>query len=224
MRTLISLLFIFIFTGAAVAQDHPDFDARLCGEIFETPAGYNGEQYTSRDWVNGDILLEHGALVRDKKLRYNGFLDQLIWYDLDQSRMVKLEKAFIREFSLELPGGRQALYRKIKVNPADSLEVFAEVLTEGAASLFVQRRIIIRGSSTREVGDRLYLYDDLEPYARYILLLPDRTSLSFHLIRKSLVLAMLPAAYKEQAKAYLEAHPMRLRNERQLAELVKNLN
>jgi len=229
MKALITLWICCAWLQMLVAQDssaYRGFEARLSGELFDTPLGYHGEQYYLREWVNGTILLESGELVRDKKLKYNGFLDQLIWFDLERNRMVKLDKAFIREFTLEPAGGKPLLFRRIRVSgflPSDTLEVFAEVLAEGAASLFVQRRVIIRGSSTLDLGDRQYIYDELLPHPRYILVLPDRNVVTFNRIRKRLILAQLPPAWQEPFRESLKEVHSRLRNERQLAELVKGI-
>jgi|WetSurMetagenome_2_1015567.scaffolds.fasta_scaffold241257_1 hypothetical protein len=226
------LLFIFILSlCTALYSQEPHiglvFEPQLCGEVYTIPKGFSGNQYFNKEWLVGDIVLNSGDTASNKLLKYNGFLDELIWLDSANNRQVKLEKHFIGEFSLKMPGDRVFKFKRIQERQlitGDPADIFVEVLSENAASLYVQRIIATRGVTTKYIEGKDYSLDYLEPQPKYFLVLPDGQTAVFRWINKRAFLRILPGSYVKTVKSILRERNLPLRNEKQLAEIVKRLH
>ena len=103
----------------------------LCGSRYEMPTGYLGSQYFNSKWVKGDVLLHDSTLVTNQQLRYNGFLDELIWNCCDTCFEVRVDKGLTKGFVLKPVGLPEAKFVKLKVKPdvlSDSAETYAQEL------------------------------------------------------------------------------------------------
>lgn len=229
MKPTLPFIFILLLSNAVFSQElhrSPVFEPLLCGEVYSIPKGFSGNQYFNKDWTAGDIVLDNGDTANDKLLKYNGFLDELIWLDSASNRQVKLEKHFIREFSLKMPGDRVFRFKRIQDRqlitggPAD---IFVEVLCENAASLYVQRIIATRGVTTKYIEGKDYSLDHLEPQPKYFLVLPDGQTAVFRWMNKRSFLRTLPGSYAKTVKNIMWEKNLPLRNEKQLADIVKLL-
>jgi hypothetical protein len=225
------LLFIIILLHSEamysqVLHHAPVFEPPLCGEVYSIPKGFSGNQYFNKDWLAGDIVLDNDDTANNKLLKYNGFLDELIWLDSANNRQVKLEKHFIREFSLKMPGARVFRFKRIQERQlitGNSSDIFVEVLSENAASLYVQRIIATRGITTKYIEGKDYSLDHLEPQPKYFLVLPNRQTVVFRWINKRSFLRTLPGSYAKTIKNIVREQNLPLRSEKQLAEIVKLL-
>jgi hypothetical protein len=121
----------------------------LTGELFAQAYTIDAATFFNKEWLPGDIYLSNGEVVKNKLLRYNGLLDELLWQEPKSNNIVKLDKEAIRQFHFRnLNGDTSVYFRKIKIKKsmiADSSEIFAELIYEGSLSLLVFHNIIIEG-------------------------------------------------------------------------------
>lgn len=199
------------------------FEPKLRGRLFEMPTGYKGSQYYNDEWANADILLANGDVACNKLLRYNGFIDELIWRNTANLMEVKLEKHFIDEFTLKNVEGKTIRFKRIEAKlpmVADSAEIFVEVLAERQASCYIYRKIIVKGYDLKDIAGETYISSDLVAQPMYFLILPDKEVVIFKRINKRGILKTLPVQYQTTVKELLQKNHLPLRNEENLKTLV----
>jgi len=199
------------------------FEPKLRGKIYEMPTGYKGSQYYNDEWANADILLTNSEVACNKLLRYNGFIDELIWRNTANLMEVKLEKHFIDEFSLKNLGGKTIRFKRIEAKLpmiADSVEIFVEVLAESQSSCYVYRKIIVKGYDLKDIAGKTYISNDLVAQPLYFLILPDKEVVVFRRINKRGILKAMPEKYRMPVKELLQKNHLSLRNEENLKTLV----
>ena len=168
-----------------------DSDQWLTGELFAEAYTIDAATYFNKEWLSGDIYLSNGEVVRNKLLRYNGLLDELLWKEPTSNNIVKLDKEAIRQFHFQnLYGDTSVSFRKIKIKRsiiADSSEIFAELIYEGNLSLFVFHNFIVEGREHISRNGNSYeknVYAEEPVYIfRYI---NNKTFVTLKLNRKSL--------------------------------------
>ncbi len=200
------------------------FEPRLSGEMYKMKVGIIGKQFYNDDWAESDIKLSSGEVAFNKFLKYNGLLDEVIWLRSDLSGQVKLEKQFIDEFTFKDFRGKPVRFKRIRVRlpqMTDSTDIFAEVLSEKSASLYVFRHIRIIESINRVENGALYSFDRLAPQPVYILKLPDNETLTFRRISPTALLKALPKDYKAAVKKIIQQNFLSVRSEDDLVKLVR---
>ncbi len=228
-KTFFYLIIIFSCSSINGQTVNPDsiFAPRLSGEIYEKQKGLTGKQFYNDDWAEGDIKLGNGEIARNKLLKYNELMDEVIWMQADSSRQIKLEKHFIDEFCFKNYNGRSVRFIRMKTKlPAmtDSSDIFVEVLSEKKASLYVFRNVIINGTINTVEDGVLYSYNKLEPRPVYILKLPDSKTVTFNRIKKSAILKAMPEEYRITIKGIIQKNNLSVRSEDDLGKLVEMIN
>jgi hypothetical protein len=203
------------------------FEPKLCGEIFQQKTGMVGKQFYNDDWATGDIKLNTGEWAANKQLKYNTFLDEIIWFRTDSLIQIKLEKHFVDEFCLKNYMGKFVQFKKIKIKFSqmiDSTDIFVEVMTEKKASFYIFRNVKSDGTSNRMDNGVLYSFDKLVPQPVYIIILPDKKTITFKKIRKRVLLKALPEGNKTTIKELIQQNHISIRTENDLVNLVNLLN
>ncbi len=143
---------IFACNAVADGQRGPvtlDYAVRLSGEVYHFFMQADGNYYLADNWVEGDVELVTGEKVHGELLKYNTYLDELIWLSSRTYQPVKADKKLVSQFSLALPGvAEAALFRNITISvplEADSVNLYAQQLYEGNISLVAHRRVVISG-------------------------------------------------------------------------------
>jgi hypothetical protein len=211
-----------VMYGQAVDMDSI-FEPRLAGDIFIMKSGTVGEQFYNETWTEGNIKLSSGEKVVNKLLKYNALLDELIWFMPDSSRQVRLEKHFIDEFCFNNYKGKAIRFRRIRVSiplMADSADIFVEVLHEKRASLYAFRKVEKKGSVNRIVEGVMYSFDKLVSRPVYIIILPDKTVISFKRIREGTLIKAFPEQFKGSVKDLILENNLSIRTENDLIDLV----
>lgn len=147
------LLAHFIFTGFASAtafsqpvtfntsKDINDSGPFITGELFAPSVPIDITTYFNRDWLQGVIYLCDGGIIRNKKIRYNGLLDELFYLDNKSNKTIKVDKEQVSRFHFKNMLADTAVYfNKIRVkrdNISDSGEIFAQEIYTGKLSLFI---------------------------------------------------------------------------------------
>lgn len=202
------------------------FEQGLSGKMNITPRRPIGDQhYPAEEWLTGDVLLENGNAIKNKLLRYNGYLDELFWLYEGDYQQIQVDKNMISEFTLHTPAGTQARFRRIGVYSPILIgkdEIFAEILYEGHVSVYSCRRVIETTRGDYRVGDKLIGGIKIKPGHLYIFRLPDNTIRIIQKIRRRNILNLFPDQRREIRRLMREKR-LRPRNEKELVEAAKVL-
>jgi hypothetical protein len=116
----------------------------LIGIEYNNPvAGYEGEQFL-QDWAYGEIKLRTGEVIKNVILRYDRFMDQLLWLRMKDYRKGILNKKEISEFRLYRQDPYpEALFvkKRIRLPYLDSTDIFVQELVRGKIELFAYRNV-----------------------------------------------------------------------------------
>lgn len=203
------------------------FEPKLIGEIFQQRTDMIGKQCYNDEWAIGDIKLATGEWVTNKLLKYNTYLDQLIWFQPDSLRQIRLEKHFIAEFCFKNYKGKSVRFKRIRAKLSqmiDSSDIFVEVLLEKKAAFYIFRSAKIEGSDNILKGGVLYSLDKLVPSPLYLISLPDKKTITFKKIRRGVLMKAFPEEYKTRLKELMQQNHLSIRTESDLAKLVSLIN
>ncbi len=223
MRIILLLLSLFLLLNTQVnCQRLPE--PVLCGSRYEMPAGYLGSQYFTSKWVKGDVLLHDGSVVTNQQLRYNGFLDELIWNSCDTCFEVRIDKGLTKGFILKPIGLPEAKFVKLKVKPdvlSDSAETYGQELYSGKVSCYALRKIVIRGYTLMGAGGSSYILENLEQRPEYLLVFEGGQQIRISKISRRRLLNSLPVSLQPLALQIVSKENFRLRDEESLIKFVK---
>ena len=199
------------------------FDQGLSGKLNNPPHQPIGNQhYPSEDWLLGDVLLENGIVVRDKRLRYNGYLDELFWLYEGDYQQIQLDRNFIKEYTLYKQGRLEpVIFRKINIDApliTSRDNVFGELLYEGSLQLYAYRRVF--GSRPGEIGE---VGTIISPSPLFVLILPEGTSKILRRINRRNLLNLFPDKRREIRNMLSDNRIFRLRSEQDLLDAVRLL-
>lgn len=203
--------------------DESYFDQGLSGKLNNPPHQPIGNQhYPSEDWLYGDVLLENGIVVKDKRLRYNGYLDELFWLYEGDYQQIQLDRNFIKESTLYKQGQLEpVIFRKISIDApliTSRDNVFGELLYEGALQLYAFRRVI--DSRTAEIGE---VGPIISPSPLFVLIMPEGTSKIINRINRRNLLVLFPGKKGEIRNVLRDNRIFRLRSEQDLIDAVRLL-
>lgn len=229
MKILFLIIAGLTLWGNAQATDllknniQPDPQARLAGEIFVFSIVSHGSQYFNDEWYYGDVTLQSGEVVENQMLKYNGYLDELIWLNTSFQN-IKVDKNLVAEFSLRDPHSQEILvFRNVllkSLSISGSGHIFAEQLYENDISLMAFRRILKTGERTENRTKSVISRAILKADPVYFILMPDgNANILTNLSRRSFYRAF--PEHKEKIRSMFRQNQLRLRNERDLIEAVK---
>lgn len=168
-------------------------EPKLFGDLYQQKNIGIGSQYYIEDWLNGDVYLSNKCVVKNQYLRYNGFLDRLMWFTPGTHQQVKLDKEQIEGFCLNSRTGKDYCYEKIIIKEElifDSVAVFAEVLYKSDISLYAYRKIDIVGYHVVSRGSKYMDIYKLEN--TYFLKLENGKTLGFKKFGKHNIYKLFP--------------------------------
>lgn len=229
---LTTVLVLFFFVGWAQQVDRNQIirelgEPRLYGEVYNTELPTHGSPFLFTEWAEGSIFLSSGEVARDKMLRYNGFMDELFWFNPDNNSSVILDKRAVSGFSIPDPlTGDSLNFRRLTLQlpySTGQTEAFAEVLYEGDFSLFVHRRIEEDGKHVVFRNNRRVELPSLKHKPIYLIKLPGHGLVQITRMRKSFFYDLMPGM-RDAMRQALSNHPSRLRNERVLIDAVRVLD
>ena len=76
-----------------------DFEKKLNGIIFINSIIQYDIQLFNK-WGNGDVILYDGSVIKNKYIRYNKYLDELLWLRKSDYKSAIVDKESISEFIL----------------------------------------------------------------------------------------------------------------------------
>jgi hypothetical protein len=212
-------------TGSGPAgEDY--FEQGLSGALYIPGRKLIGDPwFPSEKWTRGDVRLTSGVWVRDKMLRYNGYLDELFWLSGADYSQVKVDRDLISEFILHSPPG-DIRFTRITVHVPPIIwnrEVLGEILYEGNISLYCYRRVIETGLGDHLVGNRQVGGRKITPSHLYIMELPCGSQTTISRIRRSSILNLFPEN-RNEIRRLLRQNRLGPSNSRELAEVLKLLD
>jgi len=200
-----------VFTQADHVKSEPDeaymmnIRRGMMGIEYINPfADYKGSQFYN-NWTSGEIFLTNGERITGLDLRYEGYLDQLLWLRDDQIPSI-LCKTCIIGFNLFNDSNNITASFVIKKGirlpfENDSADCFFQSLVQGEYSFYALRKV-------RRLTDLSELVDD----TRYYIFNNDQ----YEKIRLSIRdLLDVPFIDKKRMKSIIKENKIRLRNNEQ---------
>jgi hypothetical protein len=135
----------------------------LSGELFSPASSPDIVTYFNKNWLPGDIWLTDGSIIHNKRIKYNGLLDELFWLEPESNQTIMLDKDAILQFHfLNIQGDTSIFFRKLKVRRnflADSTEIYGQEIYHGDLSLFVLHSFYLNRKETFKTGTGNVLKD-----------------------------------------------------------------
>ena len=174
MKTKLILAHIILlgFTSQAIfcqeyccsfGTDETNTEPYLAGELFVPASPPDIVTYFNKNWLSGDIWLTDGSIIRNKKIKYNGLLDELFWLEPESNQTIKLDKEAILQFHfLNFMGDTSVHFRKLKVKRnivTDSTEIYGQEIYHGDLSLFVLHTFYLDRREKVPMNESYFLKD-----------------------------------------------------------------
>jgi|GEM_PF-749980 len=234
MKNHILLAFLLVSLSMSAQTEGQNFSAevdtlfqpKLTGETFLQESGYKGEQYFYGSWLDGDILLSTGEMVYNKKIKYNGYLDEVIWLISPDVEQIKLDRAFIREFWLKKETESPAHFKRISVNDTTASrksDLFLEVGTEGKVSFYIQRRYSHLIDESTSVHGQIFNIKFYEYKPLYFIKLQNNKYLTLSKLSRRSFLRLFPTQKKILSKLIRDNH-LNLKTENGLSKTIDLIN
>jgi hypothetical protein len=199
----------------------------LSGEIIQPLTGLKGSQFYINDWLEGEIFFTDGTCVTQKKLRYNGYSDEVLWLHEGSKQVVLLDRNLIEKFCLYLPGNPEPLvFERITKRPdvhQGTYDVFAHSLFKGRISLYAIRQIVKKRDVIEKRGKARALFAEIEPKHSYFLILDCGMAVIIDKSRRKSIYNAFPE-FREELRSALTDSRNRLRDENEMIEAVRLIN
>ena len=200
-------------------------EPKLIGDLFVNQVTGTVSQYFIDEWLYGTVFLTNHLVVQNKLLKYNGFLDRVIWIT-DNYQQVKLDKESVDGFCLnEKYTHKSYCFQKIRIREelsSDSTLVYAQLLYKGNLSLYAYRKVIHAG--TTESQDRHYIIDEFEKKDVYYFKFADNQTAGFKKINKKNILKVFPGKKEEIINLFRSARQRQFKTQEDLIEVAALLN
>lgn len=218
------LLTAFLCLGFSLHAQTVDtlFAPKLTGELYVNETKHLGDLFFNNKWAESTLLLSNGTTVHGAKIKYQGFLDEVVWYNNVNYTPFILDRALISEFWTTDSLDRPVHFKHLQITDSTSRhpkDRFVQVLVEGAYALYIQHKvvnlpdqIVVRSNGSfavRAFGQEPVYYIQ-EPSGNYLVLKN---------LGRNAFLRLFPQQ-KEALKALIRKHGIRLRTEEGLKEMV----
>ena len=187
---------------------------KLLARVYLNTQVSNNIQYFN-NWSPGDVVLLDGNTVKNELLRYNSFIDELIWLRANDYSRGIIYKSTVKEFVLyndkHVPF---AYFKRIKFKnwySVDTTDTYLQVLEEGKLSLYVRRRVLNINKSTKELVPKDIFFMKID--GQYYSFSPNRINL-FRLMKEN----------KEKMKTIVRGGHFKIRREPELIQAIKKYN
>lgn len=151
MKTLYIYLLTIIFSITVSAQEFCSIElinsiiedsksAIITAELFVNEHPTKKEQFYN-NWTNGSIKFTNGTEAYNCKLRYNAWLDELIWLRESDFKSGLVLKSTIQEFTFNNNDNTNIKFTKYKTsNGINTFDTFLEAISEGKIALLCHRK------------------------------------------------------------------------------------
>lgn len=167
-----------------------------------------GSQYYY-DWDYANVKMYTGEIAYNKRLRYNGLLNEMIWMMPEDNIQVKLDKSRIKEVYLL---NYHVLFRNMPIASENNYlksdndsSIFAEVLLENKISMYAYRHVVSFSSEIHHSTNNEYVFDHITNGLVYYIKLPDQQSyIKIYKIKKKTLINLFPTRKSEVRKLLRE--------------------
>lgn len=212
---------------AKAAKVDSAFSPKLTGEAYIQEMDLSGKPFFNDNWLKSDILLSTGEMVYGVKLKYNGYLDEVVWMNSSNLDIFKLDKSYIRDFWMRNDTSATAIhFRQINVNDSSASlqpDMFAQVAIEGKTSLFIQRKVSHMVDEIANTGGRNYYRKVLEPTPMYYIKLPSNNYIKMGKLNRRSFLKLFPEQKKAISKL-IKGNHLNLKSESGLIKTIDLMN
>ena len=192
-------------SGYCECKDKNKAEPALTGEFVEIPK--DTLTWFRKEWQLGDIMLSDGQISHNVKLKYNGLVDELFWFEPDSRKFVKLDKeAILRFHFLNIKGDTSINFRKIKVKRdilKDSSDVFGQEIYLGNLSLFILHTFYIEQSEVVTTSKGYFQNDTYAEEPVYIFQFRNGRTISLKSLNRNSLYDLIPDK-KEQIKQFFK--------------------
>ncbi len=216
---LITLLFTHILFSQKTELNNcePDlkdeiYASHLMGRMFIDNHVHLKQQYYNA-WQNGEVILKNGKRIANVNIRYNGFLDELLWVRDKDHQAVIVDKSNVSGFILKNEVQPDIYFKKIETQELqipEKEDIYVQILTKGTFTIYAFRKI------------GYYTYTD-EMFEDFYYIVEHNGKKQKILPRRSLVKKAFPN-YKEEIKNTLHSNFLMIRNEHDFVRLFSILN
>jgi hypothetical protein len=152
-RTIIYLISILGILSAAdlsaqTSGTGNQFGEKIRGTRFMPYPNYTGKPYLYDKFIFGEIELTDGTKINNIGLSYSTYRDELIYYNIDISAQIVIDKLSLKGFSLKEANGKQRIFRRMQSNSFSHEERYYELLCEGKVSLLTYRKVNLEPCDT----------------------------------------------------------------------------
>lgn len=171
MRTLLVLFFCTLLLPLTGQQNSTECNSDS-GYVAFLQVGMQGFEYNNavekfegspffNKWTLGEVMLMNGDVITDIYLRYEMYLDALLWLRVRDYKIGIMQKQEISGFSLfDAKGGTAATFVRKKYKSSyepDSTDAFFHVLVAGDLTLYAYRRVSESPNAYRLIEDTKYM-------------------------------------------------------------------
>jgi len=132
----------------------------LIGREYLNPLrGFKGERFFGA-WAKGEVKLNNGETIIGIDLRYERYLDELLWLRDGDFKSGILHKSEIAGFVLFKPGMNPAVFvkRRIKLSTdKDSIDRYLQELENGEIKLYAYRKVVQSPNEFKLSDDTKYI-------------------------------------------------------------------
>lgn len=230
---LLTGLFFLIALPAVSQPSEPEVPVQtlksavyLPGEIFTFYMQAYGTQYFNDEWLPGDIALANGREIRDVLLRYNAYLDELIWLPDINTNPVKIDKGMVHRFLFNSSGNARYPFVKIDLKElaeSENGEIYAQELHAGKVSLYAHRKVVKTSEHVESSGRTTYAKPVISPDTDYYIQKSDGSFQALRRINLRGVSHLFPGKERE-VRRFLRKNNLRIRNEGELIKAMGLIN
>jgi hypothetical protein len=94
-----------------------------------------GSHFYHTDWLHGTLFLEDGEIIDSVAIRYNSYLDELVYFNKSLNSMLEIDKYLIDEFTVQSPVFGIQKFRKIDSENSSNDAKYFHVIYEGEITL-----------------------------------------------------------------------------------------
>lgn len=223
-------LILYAFLGLSVALHAQDadsiFNPKLTGEMYVTEAKYLGDLFFNDRWTESNILLTSGEKIEGEKIKYNGYLDEVVWYNSSNYTPFVLDKDYIFEFWSTDSLNNPVHFKHLLISDSTGRrpkDLYVQVAVEGSTSLFIQRRVISLPDEVVSGPFGLYAKKSYGQSPIYYIQLPSGQFLTLKWLSRRGFLNLFPER-KEALASLVRKHGIRLKTEKGLVEVIQLMN
>lgn len=183
---------------------------KIKGSRYIPDAYHPGSPFINDKFFRGEIILSNGTRVDNLPLRYNGYRDELIYFNTEISCQILIDKNSIKGFILA--GERHREFRQQYYNGDPPGYRFFEILDEGEISLLVHRKVTLEpGTVYRDRSGRADNMSYIQSY-RYFLYQQEKGYEPVKISRRSL-LSKFDKPYQKHVRQLLRKNNVSISDE-----------